>query len=276
VAQRFYAVYGDDYDFLNIASTPPYNGNRYHLAVKNDVTGIGVSVFDNSALYRSAGRLQGINRYPIPGFFDLGETTLMHETGHQWINFLEIPALQAGIPHWPISSLSPFVMGYGERGGQGLHFGYELLAQGGGEYRLRWAPDRRVAYADLELYLMGLLPAEVVGEHFSFPDQGQQLCDGCVLRGAVPVRVQDVIDAYGPRRPAYPSARAELSMATIVVTTQRPLTHREMAFFDYFAARGEAREPLAFTSGFARGTSLPFFVATGGRGTLSTTLKGRR
>jgi len=45
---------------------------------------------------------------------------------------------------------------------------------------------------------------------------------------------------------------------------------------DFFAARGEAQTPLRFSSGHGRGTTLPFALATGGRGTLSTTLGPRR
>jgi hypothetical protein len=43
-----------------------------------------------------------------------------------------------------------------------------------------------------------------------------------------------------------------------------------MAFFDFLAARGEATTPLHYTSGLASGTTLPFVLATNGRGHLST------
>jgi hypothetical protein len=58
--------------------------------------------------------------------------------------------------------------------------------------------------------------------------------------------------------------------ATIVVSRIQPLSDREMAFFDYFAARGEATTPLPVHSGFLKATQNPFALATQGRATLTT------
>ena len=46
-----------------------------------------------------------------------------------------------------------------------------------------------------------------------------------------------------------------------------------MALLDYFAARGESTTPLPFTSGLARGTTKPFFVATRGIGSVDFRLE---
>jgi len=144
---------------------------------------------------------------------------------------------------------------------------------GGGDYRLDSAAASRT-YNDLELYLMGLAPASEVGEHFVFVNQDQGLCSGCILHGpTAALSVADVIATHGPRSPAYPDAPRTFHLATIVVSMDRLLTAREMAFYDYFAGRGEATTPLPFTSGFESGTTLPFRVATGGRGTFVTALE---
>jgi hypothetical protein len=37
----------------------------------------------------------------VPSFFDMGETGSIHELGHQWINYLSLPILKQGTPHWP-------------------------------------------------------------------------------------------------------------------------------------------------------------------------------
>jgi hypothetical protein len=273
-ARRLYQHYPDAYDFLNVVSVPDTHANRHHISVRNAVRGTGASLFDNGGSYGSPARLLGINRYPLTNFFDLGETTALHETGHQWIAFTSVPLLATGRPHWPISSLGRGIMGISPGGGQGLNFGFDLVPLGGGEYRLT-AAKPATSFNDMELYLMGLLPAEAVAPHVVFPDQTQTLCEGCVLRGAQTVTVADVIAAHGPRVPAYPDAPRHFTMATVVVSTTRPLTPREMAFFDYFAARGEAQQPLDYTSGFARGTTLPFGLATGDRGSLTTRLGPR-
>jgi len=275
ITRRFYREYPDRFEFINIVSTPAYSANRYHFQVRNDVQGTGVSLFDRSADYGSAGRLQGINRFPIPGLFDMAEKATLHEIGHQWINYLTVPALRGGIPHWPISSLARGIMGWSLQGGQGGDFPYDFVPLGNGEYRMVGDNARLPEFNDMELYLMGFLPAEAVGLHFAFPDQSQPFCSGCVWRGAVPVSVEDLIRAHGPRVPPFPNAQTEFAVATIIVSTLRPLSRAEMAFFDHFAARGEATTPQRFSSGFAKGTALPFSLATGGRGSLSTTLGPR-
>ena len=45
-----------------------------------------------------------------------------------------------------------------------------------------------------------------------------------------------------------------------------------MAFFDYMAARGEAINELPYTLGLASGVTKPFYLATRGLATLSTTM----
>jgi hypothetical protein len=42
-----------------------------------------------------------------------------------------------------------------------------------------------------------------------------------------------------------------------------------MAFFDYMAARGEAKTELNYSSGLVSGKTLPFYLACGGRAILS-------
>jgi len=79
-----------------------------------------------------------------------------------------------------------------------------------------------------------------------------------------------VIAAQGPRVPSHGEARRDFRLGTIVLSAGRMLAAREMAFFDRMAARGEAREELRFTSGLSAGMAKPFFLATGGRATLST------
>ncbi|HEX6737016.1 MAG TPA: hypothetical protein VF310_01970, partial [Vicinamibacteria bacterium] len=220
VARRFYQAYPDAYDFLNIVSTPSYTGNRFHFTVRNAVGGIGVDTIDNTAAYGSAGRLQGISRFPIGSFFDMAEKSGIHELGHQWIAFLGgIPALSPGRPHWPPSTLAYGIMGFsiGGMGGQGGEFSYALTPLGAGEYRLD-PTSPADAYNDMELYLMGLAPPESVGPHVVLEDKAP--CAGCVFKGTT-VTVQDVIAAHGPRVPAYPNAPTRFTMASMIVSDRR-------------------------------------------------------
>lgn len=122
---------------------------------------------------------------------------------------------------------------------------------------------------------MGLAPPSEVGRHWVFTNANQALCGGC-SGPAVQISIDDVIAAMGPRQPAYPSAPASFRAATIVVSALRPLSQTEMEFFEVMAARGESQAPLPYSSGLVSGTTLPFALATRGRGRLSTALGARR
>lgn len=277
ITNNFYQYFTDDYDFINLVyPLPAANNNRFHSIVKNDIDGIGRAKVDNSHLFGSSGKLQGITVYPIPSFFDLGETSFNHETGHQWINFLNHPSLDnVGGAHWPISSLARGLMGYNTLNDpQGRNFPYELIPVEDGDYLLQQT-ELLKEYTDLDLYLMGLLPKEQVSSHIVFENQNQILCHGCILEGPVDViTVDDVIAVEGPRIPDASSSQKEFRVVTIIVSGERLLNDEEMTFFDHFAARGEATQPLSFTSGLSSGITKPFFVATQGLGTFNTSIVG--
>ncbi|HSM06507.1 MAG TPA: Ig domain-containing protein [Longimicrobiales bacterium] len=266
--QTFYEHFPDDFDFIAVVEQVSSFNNRTYRAVRNDVGGLGLSFFNRGLTYGSASRLKGLVDYPISIFFDAGETALAHEIGHRWMMFLDNAVLNAGGSHWPVSSLARGVMGFNLAGGVGGSFPFEVRPVGDGSYRLESAP-RRLSFNDMELYLMGLLPADSVSTHVVFRDQGIPLTNGST--GLVdPVSVEDVIARNGVRTPAYPDAPRDFGLATIVVSKDRLLTTEELEFFNHLAARGQAREELHFTSGFSSGTTLPFYLATGGRATLTT------
>jgi hypothetical protein len=273
--QRLYQLFPDAYDFVAVVQPVAYYQNRYYDGVRNATTGIGVGTFDAGAAYGSASHLQGIVHYPIDGFFDLGESAAVHEIGHRWINFLFNTPLAGGSPHWPVSTLASSVMGFNIPGSNvGGNFHFVFQPNGDGTFQVLAAPDTGRFY-DLELYLMGLLPSDSVGPHFVFQNQAQfPLAIGANAAGPVTaITVDDIIAAHGPRVPAYGSAQTTFRIATVVVSTGVLLPADALAFFEHMAARGEATTRLRFTSGFASGMSRPFYVATGGRGRLATSLR---
>jgi hypothetical protein len=271
--QRLYQLFPDNYDFVAVVQPVEFFQNRFYRRARNDVDGIGLPLVDAGSHFGSASRLQGVIHYPIAFFYDLGEQAANHEIGHCWINFLADTPLAPGIPHWPVSSVASGVMGISLAGGQGGLYPRSFEPNEDGTYTIVPATDL-FSFNDLELYLMGLLPAASVGPHFVFDDQTQFSQPGLtVATGPVTtVTVDDIIAAFGPRDPAYGEAQTEFRVATVVLSVGRLLSPDELAFFEFMAARGEATTPLPYSSGFASGTAKPFFVATGGRGRLSTVL----
>jgi hypothetical protein len=270
ILQRLYGLYPDAFDFVNVVWVDNRVQNRTHATISNHVEGIGRIVFDNTAAYGSAGRLQGINNFPVSGFFDGASNGFQHETGHQWINWV-LP----GVPHWPISEMAQGIMGYNipGSGGVGGHFPWRFTSNPDGTYTVHAYGEHlwEVGFCDLDLYLMGLLAAHGVGPALVFENQDQRLCDGCVLEGpAYYADATTIIDAHGPRVPDAGVAPREFTVGTIVVTRDRLLTAEELAFYDFTAGRASATEVVHASEGFGAGLVKPWFLNTRTLSTLAT------
>jgi hypothetical protein len=269
------AIIGDNTEFIAVVQQVSSTNNRNFVAIRNSIQGIGLTQFDNGAAAGSAARLEGLINYPIESYFDLGERAGIHELGHRWINFSRHAALLTGRPHWPISDVASGIMGFSiPPTNQGGNFDFTMTPTGSGDFQLSGA-TAIPSFNNLELYFMGLAPASEVGSWVVFTNQQQldQLHAGGILKGpTTTVTIDQLIAADGQRAPAYGAAPTTFREVTVVLSTGRLLTAQEMAFFDHMAARGEARTPLRYVSGFASGTSNPFFVATKGRGQLVTRL----
>jgi hypothetical protein len=127
---RFYGLYPDEFDFVNVVWVDNRVQNRTHGSISNRVQGIGLGLRDYTSAYGSAGRLQGINNFPISSLFDGVISGFQHETGHQWINFA-LP----GKPHWPISEMAQGLMGYNIPGtGVGGYFPWRFTPNPDGTY----------------------------------------------------------------------------------------------------------------------------------------------
>ena len=276
VLQAFYQVLDDEYDFINVIEQVSSANDVFYFAVRNDITGLGLQTFDRSAGYGSAARLQGILHFPIDALFDPAWTANLHELSHRWMNFSNLPSVRTGRPHWPISSLAYGINGYSHPlTGDPLIFRYSITPQASGAFTLTRVADP-IFYNDFELYLLGLLPADSVAPHLVFlnQDQHSQVRPGGTLQGPVDtVTAAKWIARDGPRNPSYNTAQREFRMATIVLSRNGLLSREEMSYFNHMAARGELRSDVQVLNGTTRLTTAPFYIATGGRGTLITRLR---
>jgi hypothetical protein len=265
VTSRVYQYFPDTFDVLNIVYQPSFFQNRFHVHVKNEVRGIGVSLLDNSAQYGSAGRLQGVSVFPLGEYFDGAENGFLHEFGHQWINFAPLSPLREGGPHWPVGSAATGVMGYGANG-QGLEFRCRMTEEPGG-IRLTARTDE-ASFTDWDLYLMGLLPASEVAPQIVFANQALTgaACNGQLFTGPVTrVGIDELIAAAGPRVPAADGKPRRFRLGTVIVSRDGLLSDDAMAFYNYFASRMELTTPTPIHVGFLTAIGKPLPVATGGR-----------
>lgn len=258
---RFYSAFPDDYDYLVLSWSAAESSTRYYRAVRNAISGTGAEEFDQAETYGAEGtsRLQGIIHFDND--FDLAHQVLSHEIGHCCIKRLRHTALSPNGVHWPMSTAAFGVMGIGSPTGP-----FALTRLDSGDYRVeRVAYDRD--FNELELYLLGLLPASAVPTQLVFPEEDLSINEGKILQGpGVEVSIDDIIATHGARSPAFPEAQTAFRLATIVVTRAGLLTDEEMAYYDAQAARGEATTP------FPGELMRPWYVSTGGRSTLSTSI----
>jgi hypothetical protein len=271
ITKRFYQLAGDDYDFLNIINGSSRFQDRFHGVIKNEVRGIGENVFNLAVEYGSSGKLSGISNFPTSSFFDGADTGYQHELGHQWINFLNMQPLAFGLPHWPISSMASGIMGFTFPGvGEGLDYPCLLTPEPGGT---RLTPrNGPPVFTDLDLYLMGMLPASQVADQIVFTEQNKALalpCNNQLFTGFVTrISINDILNVFGPRVPDSINAQKDFKIATIIVSN-RLLSEEEMAFFNFFARRAEETKDVTIHIGLLKATAKPFVLSTRGLGTLN-------
>ena len=272
-ANRFYQTHGDKYDFLNFVHVTGVRGNRYHAGVRNSVQGIGLSLYNNGAAFGSPDRLKGYSVFPIPSFYDGGGPGFLHETGHQWINFLSGTAFGSGVPHWPRGNVAANVMGFSIPGsGAGGNFSFTFTSNGSGGFIVgQGIATNLTTFNAMELYLMGLAAPAEVPAFFVLNNQNQTVTSGQTLTAGEFsfVTVNDVIAAKGPRIPASTNSQRLFRTATIVLSEQL-LDQYALSFYDYFTRRAEARDPHVYAEGLSSSTGNPFYVATGGRAVMVT------
>jgi subtilase family serine protease/flagellar hook assembly protein FlgD len=231
VSKAFYKGYADQYDFLVVFSNFEFNtgdAKAFYVGVRNDTRGLGRPIFDNSAFFGSAGRLQGyidmaaLGRYhlePSDPRFEEVMRVLAHELLHHWAAHVH------------------FVDGNGQRssallGRDDSHWSFMLDTGGSVEYGNRWAdngngtftskPDRQF-YSPLDLYLMGMLKKDEVPPFFYIEGSGADATRlpeaGVTISGIRrDVTIDQVIAAEGPRQPGADTAQKQFRLGFVLLT----------------------------------------------------------
>jgi hypothetical protein len=241
VARRFYQDFEDTYDTLAIVPAAGYAAtyDAYHRNVRQEVRGIGATLFDNSASYGSR-QLRSVELYANSSF--TRQDTTSHELAHQWGSYFDWARLSgmgaggASGSHEPLWTQGESLIGAVlqpwrrvEAGASGWQIGHTP------------APARLHPYS---LYAMGLLPRDAVPAVDVFENQGQfhptsvwTPAVGTLVAGTSrSVTVSNVVGMHGERSGPVPSV---WQRATIVVSRDRLLSQREMDYWTFFAARAE-------------------------------------
>ena len=281
VTKAFYEVFPDVYDSIAIATAEQHPSSRfgaYHWNARNPITGLGRDEFDYTDFFGSRGALRSVEFYRDARF--TATWTSNHEIGHQWADYWNWTEITDGIEGkgWSPAAHTPLLFPGEVLLGAVLRSIRRVALAGGAEgseeasYVIERTPAPSVYHPTI-LYRMGLIGPEAVPEMVVFENQGQFDEEyatapdiGVAVEGETrAVHINDIIAQHGTRSgPADDTWRR----VTIVVSRNELVSAEEMHYWNFFAARHEARSGATTFGGMP-----PFYEATGGRATLDTTLE---
>lgn len=281
-AQNVYQLFEDEFDFLvflyNVGNMAEISGEVAGNAkpISNDVQGIGSELFDNSSVYGSQGRLKCIihltSRRQIKGAF-------LHEVMHNWgafdfgQQFIGIDGTQEiNAGHWGISSVNGMLGGFDintlERNVDGDPHKYKASCSQT-DWCFGTVNSSNYAYGPLELYLMGFLPPEEVPDIHYFTGVSGSATENPSKNGIFyaeeehVLRIEDIIDRFGPRIPDHNHSQKDFR-ALIIIVTKDPVNDREWGLIESDMTKMQKQG----SSGYQYG-NMNFYEATGGQGTLT-------
>ena len=212
-------------------------------------------------LWRETGL--GDNGHPFRNFAE-GVWWVAHEATHRWLAYArfrnplsgQIESLRGDAVHWSLFLHSPAVHPVWQ-GFSGRRF-VEASVNGGGVWTDNGdgtftRQDDGTALARglsaLDLYAMGMIPPEEVPDTFILRVAEGTVPEGRVRATKVPVRIEDVIDAMGPRVPPAIESRTEFRLGVYLLhegTVPRPaLLHKargiSAAVAEYFFRATDGR-----------------------------------
>ncbi|MDA1183276.1 MAG: hypothetical protein O2930_01360 [Acidobacteria bacterium] len=257
VAAMFYEHFEDSYDALAIVPHDDHLASytAFHSIIKNEVSGIGQPLMDDSAAFGSTGRLKAYEVYLDGSVND--NVTSSHETAHQWGHYFDWAALTGLVRAGSQATFHSPLWATDETFMAGLLVPTRRLAVVDGAWQVVRTP-RLARFHPFMRYAMGILPAGSVPEVTLFDEQGQfggiaEPAAGTPTVGATrTATVFNVIGMLGERQGPVPT---DWQRATIVVTRDRLLTQAEMDYWTFFARRIE--DP--FQSGVATRQGIPSF-----------------
>lgn len=261
ITTTFYRYFEDNKDFLAIAY--PFEKTSYTAAyfsiVSNNISGIGLGSFNNTNLYGSNNRLQGI----VSLLYGGGLGTLNHELLHRWAVYLDSKLnLTYSGGHWSALVANTSGFGGGSVNSGGVYKQIEQIS--GNNYRACILdPYGEMKYNDLELYLMGLKDQTVIKDPFEslinpislgYTNENGSIYELFSASGVSETKIEDIIKIHGNRIPSSLLAPKRFNIA-LIVSCNRSLTEVEFAFYNYLAEEYEKAKSDA---------ELTFSAATGG------------
>lgn len=255
--QLFRTLHADDYDFVTFVTDsasgmPAQGGASFWSGIYNDVQGIGLGPFNGRAAW-GTGRLQGFH-FMNQGHFNLWRYVMLQEFGHQFAAFARYrdPVTNATMTdhllggvlgHWALElddDKSP------------MDYDFNNWTEAGGQFTQVNLTDAERTYCNLDLYMMGLLGPNEVGE-FTLLRNPVPVGGSSTTFTATPVRlnIQHFINQEGARVPNSANAPKFWRQAFIVLTKNIHTVHDLVDQVDSLRLRWE-RDFAEATKGLGR------------------------
>jgi hypothetical protein len=244
--QLFRTLHGDDYDFVTFfvdtnSGMPAVSGGSFWSGIYNNVTGIGLGPFNTRASWGTS-RLQGFH-FLNQGHFPIWRYVMLQEFAHEFAAFARYRDPVTGatmtdhllggvLGHWALElddDKSP--MDYDTN---------NWVELPGGQFRrVNLSSDERT-YCNLDLYLMGLLGPDEVGE-FTVLRNVTPVAGSTTDFTATPVRlnIQNFVAQEGFRSPSVGIAPKYWRQAFIVLTNDIHRVHDLVDTVDFLRLRWE-------------------------------------
>lgn len=275
LVKDIYKKFNDDFDFIFLVlneTTIPSNLTYYGQLIKvsNSISGIGMNNYSSAGDYGSFGRLQSVMALTALTYVKSGPT--LHEIMHNWGNFaIQTATFQNGqgfdnyIPHWGFT-------GGNTKGQLGGFKQSTLVVKGSNTYEVEAFGSfanggNGLPYNQLELYLMGMIPAAEVNDFDVFSGL-TSATDGSngkiefVASTRTTWNTAKITQDLGTRIPSSATSQKQFR-ALFVVLTPTPLTDAQWTSID--------EQVSWFGNAGDDGTGLyNFWEATGGRATIQT------
>lgn len=267
ITEKVYQYLEDDFDIiviLSIEETQP-DGLFFGRSsfIKNEVIGIGASIFNNTAAYGSQGKLKSIIYMPRTEYIVRGP--FLHEIAHTWGNYGFLSTSIGG--HWGYAGTAGQLGGFDElidlgsntyRGRLNGNDGFGTNANGG----------NTVPYGNIELYIMGLIgpdalePVQIAANPAATGTWGEFTADAIET-----ITAADIIAQHGDRVPSEQNSQKDFKALTIIISVDAinqdkiDTVHTDVENFSRKAA------PDA-----SWGNALNFWQATDGKASMEFTV----
>ena len=261
VTQSIYEVVEDDYDVIVFVGNAE-SSNASYLGQANEISnnteGLGSRIWSTAECHGSKeGKLRGTITLPsIASLWDEdygSDGTLVHELIHLWGGADILPVFEdfngyihGG--HWGVTSVNGQLGGFSAK---------DLETIDDGVYRTNYfsavGSSADTSLSELELYIMGVLPASEVPDTIVFrgvtklnenntcEDYGYESWDGKCFRATeqTSVSIEDIIKVFGER-----PYEGELDISMLVVAvSEEPLTSSEWSLLDQHISRFADTKP---------------------------------